>query len=848
MGRGLELLSRNNKRRKLKAYLEDEKHSYRLLFESSPDILLFVIDLKGIIVKIRGDIQSTWIEQIIGKKYKDIVYKEDLDRVESYLKIGLKGISQYVEYRIYGNNGRVIPIDVTIVPIQIDNKEVIGFYGLTHNISEKQELKNKIQEKNERLESLIHNSHEVIVILDSNGIIVFESPSIEAVLGYKADEISGENCFNLMHPNDLQLMKSKFNRILNRPNTPYTVELRLKHKSGEWHTFEVICTNLLNNSSVKGIICNIHDITEIKRQQLEIQYMAYHDYLTELPNRRAFEHKLDLEIRLANVDKRKFAVMCLNLDGFKFINDSLGHDVGDLLLIEIARKLQSNLNKSIEMLARIGGDEFAILTTKIQDIATIERIAKEVLEVFEQPFDVKDYNLFITTSIGISIYPESGEDAGELMKNAGLALYLIEKSGKNNYQIYSPSANVSSYKVFSLRNELQQALNDKQFLVYYQPIVHTGTNQIESVEALIRWDHPDWGIVPPNEFIPLAEESGLIIQIGEWVLQTVCKNLRAWHDAGYFIKASVNLSVIQFLQADLVDLIIKTLADYELNPKWLTVEITESAMIVQEEKVLGKIKQLRDFGIQISLDDFGTGYASFKKLLDIKPDILKLDRSIIKGIPTDKNSVEITTSIIQLAHRLSIQVVAEGVETIEQQAFVSDLQCDWIQGYLFSRPVPEQNVVKLLKGQWRSELNPVRTSERREYFRIDFEYPLEAFMTVSELNGKKVQLGNTRVLFENIGPGGLRFLSNIKLPARSDIRLKFQMKIMDEELILYGKIVHDSEQDNLYRYGIEFIVDEQQREQLIKLFNQFQLQLKREPLLAGHPFVTESVNSYFKKV
>ena len=369
----------------------------------------------------------------------------------------------------------------------------------------------------------------------------------------------------------------------------------------------------------------------MKKQQREIQYMAYHDYLTELPNRRAFENGVDLEIRLANIDKRKFAVLFLNLDGFKFLNDSLGHEVGDLLLIEIARKLKNTLNKNIKMMARISGDEFAILTTNLQDVHSIEQIAKDALQVFEQSFDIKGYNLFITTSIGISIYPESGDDTASLMKNTGLALYLAEKAGNSKYQIFSPTANVATYKVFSLRNELKQALHDNQFLVYYQPIVHTGTNQIVSVEALLRWNHPVWGIVPPDEFIPLAEESGLIIPIGEWVLRTVCKNVRLWHNAGYFIQASVNLSLVQFLQIDLVDMISSILQENELDPKWLNIEITESTMMEQEEKVLGKIKKLRGLGIQISLDDFGTGYASFKSLRDIKPDILKIDRSLNKG-------------------------------------------------------------------------------------------------------------------------------------------------------------------------------------------------------------------------
>ena len=849
-GEILLLIGRSNKR-KLMSYLKQDEDSYRHIFESSPDILLFVIDLKGEIVMVRGGndhLFSGEAELNVGEKYRNLIYEEDLKKVEGYFEKVFSGDSQYVEYRTIGLSGEINDIEVTLVPIEIENNEVIGLYGLTNNITEKKELKRGFQEREEQLQSLHYYSYEVISILDSEGTIIFESPSIETALGYNQEENTGKSFLSLVHSDDYQLVKSRFQELLNRPNTPFTLEIRLKHKNGEWRNYEAICTNHLETPSVNGIICNLHDITELKKQQLEIQYMAYHDYLTELPNRRAFEERLDLEIRLANVDERKFGVLFLNLDGFKFINDSLGRDIGDLLLTEIARKIKNELSNYIEMIARTDGDEFAILTTKVQGASSMEQIAREVLQLFAQPFDIKDYSLFVTSSIGISVYPESGKESSSLMKNADLALYLAEKSGSNNFKIYSPTANIGTYKIFSLKNDLNQALRNNQFLLYYQPIIHTGTKQIVSVEALIRWDHPDWGTILPGEFIPLAEESGLIIQLGEWVLQTVCKNLRLWHKAGYFIKASVNLSVIQFLQADLLEMIESTLQKNDLDPKWINIEITETAMIEQEVKVLEKVRKMREMGIQISLDDFGTGYASFKKLIDLKPDILKLDRSIIKGITEDKDSIEITKSIIQLAHKLSIEVVAEGVETEEQHEFLSKLECDWVQGYLFSRPVPVENIEKLLLGQWTSQNEPQPLKDRRKYFRIEFVYPLEAYMTVSELNGKKVELGNTKVLFENIGPGGLRFLSNIKLPAQTDIILKFQVKVVDEELTHYGTIMHDSEQDDIYRYGVKFIVDEAQREYLIKHFNQLQLQLKRNPLLPGHPFVTENIQSYFKKL
>ncbi|WP_262174065.1 EAL domain-containing protein [Saccharococcus sp. Marseille-Q5394] len=843
------MLSNFNNRRKLTAYLEQESDSYPEIFENSPDILLLIMDLKGVIVNVRGGTnQLVGLDQkeITGKNFRDFIHKEDLQKVEDYFARVLKGEKLYVSYRVLDMEGDIIPIDVTLTPIQTADGEVIGSYGLTHIISSEYQLQERIQELQGRLQTLIHHSHEVIGILDAEGTLVFESPSIESVLGYTVEEITGQKGFDYMHPDDRPRLKKKFERIINRPNTPFTIELRLRHKNGNWRYFTVVCTNLLDNPTVKGIVCNFHDITEVKRQEMEINYLAYHDYLTTLPNRRTFEERLNLEFRLAKVDERKFAVLIFNIDGFKYLNDTFGHDIGDLLLKEVASKVKHTLYKDIEIMARIGGDEFAILTTSLHSEEAVERIAKTILHIFEQSFEVKNYQLYLTASIGISMYPESGDDSGALMKNAGLAVYLAEKGGRNTYRIYSPTANIETYKLFNLRNELQYALHNDQFLVYYQPIVQAGTDEIVKVEALIRWNHPIWGIVRPDEFIPLAEESGMIIKIGEWVLKTVCRKLRAWHDAGYMVKGSVNLSLTQFLQADLIEMIERTLHENELDPKWLILEITETTMWVQKDKALEKIARLRALGIKISLDDFGSGYASFQNLLAIKPDTLKIDRSLVKNIPSDKDSTEIVTSIIQLAHRLSIQVVVEGVETEEQKEFVLELEGERMQGYLFSKPVTEENMEKLLERTIKPEIESAPEKERRRYFRIDFPYPLEAMMTIAELNGKKVQLGNTKVLLENLGPGGLRFLSTIKLPVSPDMILKFQMTIADEEITLYGSIIHESEFNDLNRYGVEFIVDEQGREELIKSFNYLQVQLRKNPLPPGYSFITENASVYFK--
>jgi diguanylate cyclase (GGDEF)-like protein/PAS domain S-box-containing protein len=835
------------KRKKLEKYLEQEKQSYPEVFENSPDIILFIVDLEGLIVKIRGKHDQLFgleYEHVIGKKYSDFVFEPDLKKVQKYRLKGLKEGPQYFDFRIMNTNGNLINIDITLVPIR-ENNEIIGFYGLTHNVSEKVTLENFIRKKSEKINSLIHHAYEIIGIINRDGLIVIENPSIEEKLGYKVEEISGRNILELIHPDDRDFFSVKFEEIIKRPHTPFTLELRIKHKQGEWRNFEVVCTNLLNNTNISGVICNFLDVTEIKKQQLEIQKMAYRDDLTGLPNLRAFEKQLN---EIINADgHQKYAIIHLNLDGFRFLMDLIGREIANRLLVKIAAKIQSKLDSSINILARISEDEFAILTTEIHETAMIEHIANDILQIFKRSFNVNSYNLVITIRIGISIYPESGKTTSILMKNASLALYLAKKESGANYQIFSPSANVGTYKIFSLRNELQQALENKQFIIHYQPIINVLTKEIEGVEALLRWNHPDWGIVPPNEFIPLAEESGAIIQIGEWVLQNVCKSVSSWHKSGYPIRAYVNLSIVQFLQPDLVNMIECILEENELDSKWLTIEITESTTIEQEEKMFDKLSQLRKLGVQIALDDFGTGYASFNKLIEIKPSILKLDSALIQGIPTEKVSTEIVTSIIQLAHRLSIKVVAEGVETLEQERFVANLECDWIQGYLYSKAVSPRKFLEMLEGQLTS-VNVRDRNQERKNFTIEFQYPLEAMMTITELSGRKVQLGNKNVLLEYIEPDRLCFLSNVKLPVGTEMLLKFQMIIMGEQLTLFGKIVCGSEQEYIHQYEVKLIIEEQNRDILIKQLDKLYVELNNDSLISGHSFITKSVDDYFKKL
>ena len=360
-----------NHRKKLENYLKHEKYSYPEVYEHSPDILLFVFDFEGLIVKIRGKYDQLFgveYKQLVGKKYSDILYKEDIEKARAYRMKALKNEPQYFEARIVNHDGQLINIDISLVPIKYEGNEIIGFYALTSNINEKVELRNFIEEKDKKVNSLIHHAHEIIGIIDKKGIITIENPSIEEKLGYKVEEISNKNFIEFIHPADLKLYNDKLREIIDRPNTPFTIELRIKHKHGDWRNFEVICTNLLNDPGVNGVVCNLLDTTEIIQQQLEIQRMAYSDDQTGLPNLRAFEKRIDELIQENKSMNRKYAIIHLNLDGYRFLIDLIGRDIANQLLVKMASKINNKLGSSITLLARINDDDFALLSEEILEV------------------------------------------------------------------------------------------------------------------------------------------------------------------------------------------------------------------------------------------------------------------------------------------------------------------------------------------------------------------------------------------------------------------------------------------------------------------------------------------------
>lgn len=443
------------------------------------------------------------------------------------------------------------------------------------------------------------------------------------------------------------------------------------------------------------------EIAERKKFEETIRHMAYHDHLTGLPNRLLLTDRLNQVLARGRWHKRIAAVLYLDLDRFKDINDTLGHPMGDELLKAVAERLVKCLRGG-DTVARQGGDEFTMLLQDVNRIDDVTVVIEKILSSFVLPFTISGHEIFLTTSIGISIYPDDGDIAETLLKNADIAMYQAKEEGRNKYRLFTPAMNEKLAKRLDLENRLRKAAEKEEFLLYYQPEVDINTGEVIGIESLLRWQEPERGLTLPGEFIPFAEDSGLIVPIGEWVMRTACTQNRVWQERGLKpVSIAVNLSMRQFRQKNFLDTVARILKETGLDPKYLDLELTESVLMDDVESVIDILNKLKAMGIRLTIDDFGTGYSSLEYLKRMPINMLKIAQSFIRNITSDPNDATIATTIIRMGHSLGIEVIAEGVETVEQLNLLRRMQCDKIQGYFASRPVPAGEVEEFLgKGRF----------------------------------------------------------------------------------------------------------------------------------------------------
>ena len=691
-------------------------------------------------------------------------------------------------------------------------------------------------------ESILDNITNGFFILDPNWHIKYTNKSMEYFVKKTREELIGNNIWEVLPEAIDTVFYHYYHKAMNE-QIPVSFE-GYYEPTREWLEIRAI-------PSDEGLIVYAFNITERKKHEQKIEYMAYHDYLTDIPNRRSFEKKLD---QLFKQNKHSLALIYVDMDRLKYVNDTLGHTIGDQLIKQFSLRLIEKVSDK-GFVARVGGDEFAIiLERKLVDTEEIADIAKRLVEDTDQcVFKINNHKVHITTSLGICLYPENANDVESLIKNSDLALYRAKAKGGNTYHFYNPIKDITTYKRFMLEKDLHHAIEENKLELYYQPRVNTKTGRIVSAECLVRWNHSEWGVLSPSDFIPLAEETGLIHSLTKWVARTVCHQIKTWQKEGIsLIPISINVSAQSFLLKDFILNVQKIIEEAQIDGKWIEIEITETSFLDNQSSVESTINKLKDLGLKVSLDDFGRGYSSLAYLTQFKVDILKIDKYFVQNVTTNHSNASVVRSVIQLAHGLGMKVVAEGVETIEELKFLKQQECDEIQGYIFSKPVPVSEFYKLLTKR-NLIPNPVSQliefENRRKYFRVDLFFPLSSQMTIIKIKDKGITLGTTEVLLEDIGIGGLRFLSHLSLAVNKDIIFQFETEILGEIIQVQGFVVWKQEiDDDINQYGIEFTIDENERDSLARLLNRLALQIKNSPLVPKSRMVDTDKLIYLKKI
>ncbi|MBH5318544.1 EAL domain-containing protein [Paenibacillus sp. GSMTC-2017] len=545
------------------------------------------------------------------------------------------------------------------------------------------------------VETLLRSEAIPLAILDRNGKVVEMNEASSRMLGYQRTEVIGEPIMRMIDPGSRsQLQESLEQALVGETNQS---NINITHRSGFPLELQVVCSPMLQDDVVIGTVMISHDLSDRKRNVERIRYMAYYDDMTGLPNRTLFQMKLTESLLRAKEEERLVGICYLDLDRFKLVNASFGREFGDMLLMQVAERLNRGLAEQ-DFVARMEGDEFAFLLNSIQSEEELLEHSRNILKSIEEPYELKGFPLHITASIGLVTNLNEQDDGYTLFKKADMALVKAKESGKNDCLLYSESWSNSSFERLKLQHEMYRAIQRSEFVLHYQPQYDLVSGRMVGVEALVRWEHPVRGLLSPGTFIPLAEESGMIVQIGDWVLQEACRQNKEWQNAGLTpMPVSVNLSIRQFLQHDLASRIAEVLEKSGLEPKYLDLEITES-MTIDVGHVSRCLLAITDLGVGISVDDFGTGYSSFHYLKNFPIDRLKIDRSFVRDIQQDPSDAEIVAAIIAMAHNLNIQVIAEGVETEAQMEFLRKHNCDEMQGYFWSPPVSSENIEEMLKA------------------------------------------------------------------------------------------------------------------------------------------------------
>ena len=685
-------------RRRAETARQQSEEKYRVIFDYAP-VGIYQSTRDGMIVTANLALARMLgydVEDLLTRNLERDIYFDPSQREELIRSFEPFGYANNVELRWRRKDGTSIWVQLTAHAI----RSPLGttyFEGFVYDITERkhaEEARAHAEETLRKQSAAMTASMDGIGILDGRLDFTYANDSLAKLYGYPGpEEMIGRNFCDLYEPHEqVRLITSIMPQVQQEGRwRGEATGLRADHVN---FPQEMSLTAISND----GIVCVVRDITERTYAEAQIKHLAYHDALTNLPNRLLFKDRLSVALSHAHREGTSLAVLFLDLDRFKVINDSLGHNIGDQLLQAVAARIQACVRDS-DTVARLGGDEFTILLPRLLRSQDVAPVANKIIEAVRYPFHIEGREFFITTSIGISVYPEDGSDAETLIKNADTAMYQAKELGRDNYQLFNAFVNAKALQRIALEHGLRKALANDEFEVHYQPIFDLRTNRITGMEALLRWDHAQMGSIPPATFIPIAEATGAMAPIGAWALRQACRQAKEWHDAGHrTLSLAVNLSVTQLQQSDLVDIVRSVLEETGLPARLLELEITESSAMHSPETSIRVLYELKKLGIRISLDDFGTGHSSLSYLKRFPVDTLKIDQSFVQDTTSDPDAAAIVTAIIAMAHSLRLKVIAEGVEFTEQANFLRRHACDQMQGYLVTPPVNAKDFIAFVEA------------------------------------------------------------------------------------------------------------------------------------------------------
>ena len=668
------------KRKQLKAELAQLRGRLEALFEYSPDLNYF-IDTTGRVFEISsaaGPVLRYTKEQLSELTYIDLVLEEDREAVEDRFVNVLAGQVERFEARLKDVDGVAIEFELLAIPV-MERGEVAGAFGVARDISRRKEAERQLLASEQRYRALFDDNVDAVLTFDSEGSFVAMNHATEVMMGYDADELVGKPFLPFIVPEMREYTIEQFMRV--KQGGPVQYETAMFSRAGEVVDLHITVIPIMIDGEMQGIHCIGKDITKRKRLEAALSDMAYHDYLTGLPNQRAMNRHLEELVKA----RLPFAVLMVDLDRFKAVNDSWGHETGDLLLKSITARMGTHLPENAQLF-RYGGDELVAVLQSGSDEEVLG-FAEFLQEKFEDSFVLKEREVVMTASIGIATYPEDGAEVEAVFKKADNAMYFAKQHGRNTFALYRAIAREGEDQLLQLEIELRGAVRNGEMSVAYQPQIDLKTGEVHGVEALLRWDHPRLGSISPEDFIPIAEEGGLIVELGTWVLETACAQVAEWSDQGLGrIRVSVNISIHQFYHDDLLAKLQRVLARHELEPSQLVLEITES-IASNADVVVVQLVELKKLGLMVAIDDFGTGYSSLQSLKSYPIDYLKIDRSFLEGMETSQADRDLVATVITLAHNLGLQTIAEGAETESNVAFLREQRSDFAQGFYFSGPL-----------------------------------------------------------------------------------------------------------------------------------------------------------------